>query len=151
MKLLSRVWFSNPMDCSLLGSSTHGIFQARVLEWGAIAFSGNYVRNMQKRIKSPKSNPFSFLPVLLRLLDSLLQWMVSVFYGCHNKLPQTRWLQRTKLFSHSLGCRSLESRYWQGSRLPETLKEKLSHASLLMPWLFDLYACPSLISDSILT
>ena len=30
---------SDPMDCSLLGSPVHGIFQARVLEWGAIAFS----------------------------------------------------------------------------------------------------------------
>ena len=30
---------SSPMDCSLAGSSAHGIFQARVLEWGAIAFS----------------------------------------------------------------------------------------------------------------
>ena len=30
---------SDPMDCSLPGSWIHGIFQARVLEWGAIAFS----------------------------------------------------------------------------------------------------------------
>ena len=30
---------SDPMDCSLPGSSIHGIFRARVLEWGAIAFS----------------------------------------------------------------------------------------------------------------
>ena len=30
---------SDPMDCSLPGSSIHGIFQARVLEWIAIAFS----------------------------------------------------------------------------------------------------------------
>ena len=30
---------SDPMDCHLPGSSVHGIFQARVLEWGAIAFS----------------------------------------------------------------------------------------------------------------
>ena len=30
---------SDPMDCSRPGSSIHGIFQARVLEWGAIAFS----------------------------------------------------------------------------------------------------------------
>jgi len=29
----------DPMDCSPPGSSVHGIFQARVLEWGAIAFS----------------------------------------------------------------------------------------------------------------
>ena len=34
---------SNPMDCSIPGSSVHGISQARVLEWGAIAFSD--VRN----------------------------------------------------------------------------------------------------------
>ena len=30
---------SDPVDCSPPGSSIHGIFQARVLEWGAIAFS----------------------------------------------------------------------------------------------------------------
>ena len=29
----------DPMDCSLPGSSAHGIFQVTVLEWGAIAFS----------------------------------------------------------------------------------------------------------------
>ena len=34
---------SDPMDCSLPGSSAHGIYQARVLEWGAIAFSDLYV------------------------------------------------------------------------------------------------------------
>ena len=33
---------SDPMDCSLPGSSIHGIFQARVLEWVAIAFSDIY-------------------------------------------------------------------------------------------------------------
>ena len=32
----------DPMDCSLPGSSAHEIFQARVLEWGAIAFSDLY-------------------------------------------------------------------------------------------------------------
>ena len=30
---------SDPMDCSPAGSSIHGIFQARALEWGAVAFS----------------------------------------------------------------------------------------------------------------
>ena len=43
---------SDPMDCSLPGSSVHGIFQARVLEWVAIAFSdmelrGNLKENTQ--------------------------------------------------------------------------------------------------------
>ena len=31
---------SDPMDCGPPGSSVHEIFQARVLEWGAVAFSG---------------------------------------------------------------------------------------------------------------
>ena len=35
----SYLTLSDPMDCSLPGSSVHGIFQVRVLEWGAIAFS----------------------------------------------------------------------------------------------------------------
>ena len=33
---------SDPMDCSLPGSAAHGIFQARVLEWGAVAFSDEH-------------------------------------------------------------------------------------------------------------
>ena len=38
---------SDPMDCSSPGSSVHGIFQARVLEWGAIAFSILYYALLQ--------------------------------------------------------------------------------------------------------
>ena len=34
---------SDPMDCRIPGSSIHGIFQARVLEWSAIAFSAFYM------------------------------------------------------------------------------------------------------------
>src|SRR5574341_107773 len=39
----------DPMDCSPPGSSIHGIFQARVLEWGAIAFS-NFTLDKPKHI-----------------------------------------------------------------------------------------------------
>ena len=39
---------SDPMDCSLPGSSVHGIFQARVLEWGTIAFSEIHSTEAQK-------------------------------------------------------------------------------------------------------
>ena len=39
---------SDPMDCSLPGSSIHGIFQARVLEWGAIAFSERWLGTRKK-------------------------------------------------------------------------------------------------------
>ena len=41
---------SDPMDCSLSGSSVHGIFQARVLEWGASAFSKNTQEGINSRI-----------------------------------------------------------------------------------------------------
>jgi len=39
---------SDLMDCSLPGSSIHGIFQATVLEWGAIAFSGSSIYMLLK-------------------------------------------------------------------------------------------------------
>ena len=41
----------DPMDCSLPGSSAHGIFHARVLEWGAIAFSITYTMEHYSALK----------------------------------------------------------------------------------------------------
>ena len=38
----------HPVDCGPPGSSVHGIFQARALEWGAIAFSGYHVYMIEK-------------------------------------------------------------------------------------------------------
>ena len=46
----SCLTLSDPMDCSLSGSSVHGIFQARVLEWVAIAFSRNLSRHMEMKM-----------------------------------------------------------------------------------------------------
>ena len=47
---------SDPMDCSLPGSSARGIFQARVLEWGAIAFSDeksySYLKDMEAYVNN---------------------------------------------------------------------------------------------------
>ena len=45
---------SDPMDCSLPGSSIHGIFQARVLEWGAIAFSERVIWKVAKGEKAAR-------------------------------------------------------------------------------------------------
>ena len=39
----SGLTLRHPMDCSLQGSSVHGIFQARVLEWGAIRYDLNQI------------------------------------------------------------------------------------------------------------
>ena len=54
---------SDPMDCSLPGSSALGIFQARVLEWGAIAFSGLLYIVVYKcwyQSPNPSHSPFPF-------------------------------------------------------------------------------------------
>ena len=44
----SYLTLSDPMDCSLPGSSIHGIFQATVLEWGAITFSLDWLGQAKK-------------------------------------------------------------------------------------------------------
>ena len=56
----SCVTLSDPMNCSLLGSSIHGIFQARVLEWGAIAFSMHRLDPHNRTIQ----NKMSIMPRL---------------------------------------------------------------------------------------
>ena len=58
---------SNPMDCSLPGSSIHEIFQARVLEWGAIAFSvyvlGLSILVLQQTHENQKQRDFNLKEV----------------------------------------------------------------------------------------
>ena len=53
---------SNPMDCSLPGSSVRGIFQARVLEWGAIAFSASHLIVLHKQLSVFRTS-YRFHPV----------------------------------------------------------------------------------------
>ena len=63
--------FSDTMDCSLPGSSIRGIFQARVLEWGAIAFSilmhriGQKEFNITSEIRLQKDCDFCLIHFLL--------------------------------------------------------------------------------------
>ena len=57
----SRPTLSDPMDCSLPGSS-HGIFQARVLEWVAIAFSREKLDTLsqnQEKISKVSESPLN--------------------------------------------------------------------------------------------
>ena len=62
----------DPMDCSLPGSSIHGIFQARVLEWGAIAFS---MTNLDSILKSRDIT----LPTKVHLVKAMV--FPVVMYG----------------------------------------------------------------------
>ena len=79
---------SDPMDCNLPGSSVHGIFQARVLEWGAIAFSaaapqqilfyplfsGAETEVQTPKFTQPKRNKARILPRQAALLSL---WVLS--------------------------------------------------------------------------
>ena len=58
---------SDPMDCSPPGSSVHGIFQARVLEWGAIAFSNLHTILQNFEVEIDKKVLFVCLFVFLSL------------------------------------------------------------------------------------
>ena len=65
---------SNPMDCSLPGSSIHGIFQARVLEWGAITFSEDLCINDFKICTfSPDIPPSSIHMYFVHRIFSIVQ------------------------------------------------------------------------------
>ena len=70
----------DPMDCSLPGSSIHGIFQARVLKWGAIAFSFTRLRLVLLTLKSWAS---------VVLADSWISFLrlVSISHGEGNGTP----------------------------------------------------------------
>ena len=59
---------SDPMDCSLPGSSVHGIFQARVLKWGAIAFSGrSSIQSAKIRLRADCGSDHELLITKFRL------------------------------------------------------------------------------------
>ena len=75
----------DPMDCSLPGSSIHGIFQASVLEWGAIAFSKDVTAAAAKSLQScltlcdpvDGSPPGSAVPGILQART--LEWVAISF------------------------------------------------------------------------
>ena len=73
----------NPMDCSAPGTSIHGIFQARVLEWVAIAFSGLMLLGWPKSLfgfpvrcyrKKPKLKLRYFLAFSPNILVVFMGW-----------------------------------------------------------------------------
>ena len=75
VKSESEVAQSCPIDCRLLGSSVHGIFQARVLKWGAIAFSMTNLDSILKNIGITSSTK-------VRLVKAMV--FPVVMYGCES-------------------------------------------------------------------
>ena len=86
---------SDPIDCSPPGSSVHGIFQARVLEWGAIAFSEDLVAPISSvTVRSACRNtcPVPLSVVLFPVVESItaLSLLAAVSYLFPPALRQ-RW------------------------------------------------------------
>ena len=77
----------DPMVCSLPGSSVHGIFQARVLEWGAIAFSISNIKDIHIVLWPPKS-----IVIIIFILKLKL-------YLLNNKSPFPLCLELIFIFS----------------------------------------------------
>ena len=64
--------FRDPMDCSPPGSSIHGIFQARELEWGAIAFSNILNQSILKELSPEYSLKGNGNPLQYSFLENLM-------------------------------------------------------------------------------
>ena len=71
----SYLTLSDPMECSLPGSSIHGIFQARVLEWGAISFSVQLFRSVFLNFK-----------IFVKISSFLLFFICSFITLCSEKI-----------------------------------------------------------------
>jgi len=80
----SCMTLSNPMDCSLPGSSIHGIFQARVLEWGAIAFSSLI------KLKDPKRQDHVYFG--------------TIFFSKPNLMLGKYWISQKVCLDSSIRC-----------------------------------------------
>ena len=80
---------SDPMDCSLPGSSVHGIFQARVLEWVAIAFC---MTNLDSILKSRDIT----LSTKVRLVKAMV--FPVVMCGCESWTIKKAECQRIDAF-----------------------------------------------------
>ena len=87
----------DPMDCSLPGSSIHGIFQARVLEWGAIAFSTNYHEQHLFTTLETKTTSLTFLLLsdcflISALHDSIKTKLRTNLEACLSKRFRRAWI-----------------------------------------------------------
>ena len=72
---------SDPMDCSLPGSSVHGIFQARVLEWSAIAFSLVFLILLFSSVSFPLFTQEGFLMSPCYSLALCIQMGISFIFS----------------------------------------------------------------------
>ena len=94
----SCLTLSDPMNCSPPGSSVHGIFQARVLEWGAIAFSAKAF----------------YLPTILVSETSNKGHLDDTHYDkkCVLVFPPVIWQQKNQVTNQHSLCKTAETYKW---------------------------------------
>ena len=106
----SYLTHKDPMDCSPPGSSIHGIFQARVMEWGAIAFSvmySAYKLNKQGDNIQPWRTPF---PILYQSVVPCLVLTVASWPAYRFLKRQDRWSEIPISLNHrGMECKSRKS------------------------------------------
>ena len=115
MKVKSCPTLSNPMDYSPPGSSVHGIFQARVLEWVVIAFS---TTNLESILKSRA--------ITLQTKVHAVKAMVFpiVMYGCESWIIKKVECRRTDAFE--LWCWRLLRVPWTARRSNQSILKEIS-------------------------
>ena len=136
----SCLTLSDPMDCSLPGSSVHGIFQARVLEWGAIVFyvqntSERYNIGVQSKLHNDKGQSSHFLLGFLLgiyYVPSLLFYLIflATLRGKHPHLHFTdeeTWVRKASL---PLVCH--ENRIPTQTRVTVTILQTLHISETIM-------------------
>jgi len=122
----------DPMDCSLPGSSVHGIFQARVLEWGAIAFS--------RRSSRPRDRTWVSLIVGRRFTI----WQQAAFNFAHRPLHDHTMSRAVYLSKGEPPQSSVTSLNWG------CLPEKEKNSSQDFTYSVSLWILPSKIGNFIL-
>jgi len=107
---------SDPMDCSLLDSSVHGIFQARVLEWGASAFSVNISCNtlnisfhflLSYKVSAEKSVQFSCCYVQLFATTGTAAHQASLSITSSQSLLKLMFTELVMPCNHLILCHTL--------------------------------------------
>ena len=83
----------DPMDCRLPGSSSHGIFQARVLEWGAIAFSDSVLYSDVNGKEIQKKRGYTYILIHF-VIQQKLKWASLVAQTVTNPpTKQETWVR----------------------------------------------------------
>ena len=99
----------DPMDCSLPGSSVHGIFQARVLEWGSIAFSecGSAGDSLSQYIHMHKTPYFIFIKVYFWGIEFKLDICFSVLSRYYSTIFLLAFFFQKEIFCLLYFCSSV--------------------------------------------